>query len=117
MRQWLVDPKLLCRKHLLGAHVEHHMFIGSLQKGRSIDGFIRDGLVEVHMLDVRHEEIAAEMLRRGYNHKSPLPEGTADLLYHAGRVDPQRSIKDLSDRCEECRERIKQASKVTTERE
>ena len=112
MRQWHVDPKLLCRKHLLGEHVESHMFIGSLLKGKSIEGFIRDGLVEVHMIDVRHEEIAAEMLRRGYNHKSPLPEGTADVLYHAGRVDPKRSIKDLSERCAECRERINRAERI-----
>lgn len=108
MRQWHVDPKLLCRKHLLGEHCEHHMFLGSLLKGKSIDGFINDGLVEVHTLDVRHEEIAQEMLRRGYNHKSPLPEGTADVLYEAGRVDPKRSLEDLANRCEECRERQKE---------
>lgn len=78
------------------------MFLGSLLKGKSIEGFIRDGLVEVHTLDVRHEEIAEEMVRRGYNHKSPLPEGTADVLYRAGRVDPKRSLADLAGRCDEC---------------
>ena len=32
MRQWMVDPRLLCRKHLLGEHVENHMFIGTLKR-------------------------------------------------------------------------------------
>ena len=40
MRMWMVDPKKMCRKHLLGEHVEIHMMVGTLLKGRSIDGFL-----------------------------------------------------------------------------
>jgi hypothetical protein len=30
MRMWMVPPKVMCRKHLLGEHVEIHMLAGSL---------------------------------------------------------------------------------------
>ena len=36
MRMWNVDPKLMCNKHLLGEHVEMHMFFGTIQKGISM---------------------------------------------------------------------------------
>jgi hypothetical protein len=39
MRQWLVDPKKMCRQHLLGEHCEHHMMLGSIRKKKNIDGF------------------------------------------------------------------------------
>ena len=36
MRMWLVPPSHMCRKHLLGEHVELHMLLGTLKKGKSI---------------------------------------------------------------------------------
>ena len=33
MRDWKVNPKLLCRQHLLGNHLEVHMFVGTLRRG------------------------------------------------------------------------------------
>lgn len=105
MRQWHINPKLLCRKHLLGEHVEHHMFIGALQKEKSIQGFIDKGLVEVETLLDRHEELAKELKRRGYNHKSPL-QADKNLLYSAGKVDKEANLRELYKRCPKCRKRI-----------
>ena len=36
MRMWMIDPKLLCRKHLLGEHLEIHMFVGTINKGINV---------------------------------------------------------------------------------
>jgi hypothetical protein len=105
MRQWLVNPKLLCRKHLLGEHVEHHMFVGSINKGKSIQGHISKGQVEPLTLKERHDQLAAEMERRDYNHQSPLPEYIWDNE-EEGEIDIQKNITELSNRCEECRKRI-----------
>lgn len=102
MRQWHVDPKLMCRKHLLGEHVEHHMFARCLELGKSLDGYLAGGLVELQTLEQRHEALAAEMLRRGYKHASPLaviPAATG------GRVDRARALKELRRRCRECKAR------------
>jgi len=40
MRQWMCDPRFMCNKHLFGEHVEHHMFIGTLERKKSINGYI-----------------------------------------------------------------------------
>jgi hypothetical protein len=103
MRMWMVEPGLLCRQHLMGEHVELHMLVGSLNKGKSVKGFVRDGLIEVQSVRDRHEQLASEMTRRGYNHQSPLPEFNSFI---AGSVNVSDNIEELKKRCTECRERI-----------
>lgn len=39
MRMWLVPPSHMCRKHLLGEHVELHMLLGTLKKGNPSPAF------------------------------------------------------------------------------
>lgn len=96
---WGVDPKVMCRKHLLGEHVEMHMMIGTLQKKRSIQGFIDNDLMEVHNVRRRHDELVKEMKRRGMNHNSPLPEYK---LFKAGKINIEQNLKDLARRCKDC---------------
>ena len=103
MRQWMVDPRLLCRKHLLGEHVESHMFIGTLKKGKSLKGYVDKGLVEVHNIKKRHEVLAKEMKCRGMNHQSPLEDVS---LYVSGKVDTETNIKELKRRCPDCLSRM-----------
>ena len=99
MRMWNVDVKKMCNKHLLGEHVEMHMCVGGLDRGKSIKGFVERGLMEVHNVSKRHDKLAKEMKRRGMNHKSPLRfKG-----FKAGKVDVARSEKELMKRCSECR--------------
>jgi hypothetical protein len=105
MRMWMIDPKKLCRKHLLGEHVETHMLAGTLNREKSIDGFVENGLVEVLSLQKRHDDLAAEMQRRGYNHQSPLPVVKFSYLSNEQRnakVDVSKSEEDLRLRCDVC---------------
>jgi hypothetical protein len=106
MRQWLVDPKMLCRKHLLGEHVETHMFIGTLLKGNSIQGYIDKGLYEPSKVYSRHQELVEEMNNRGYKHKSELP--FVDIPKIQGKVNIQENIEELKRRCPECKKRIEE---------
>lgn len=108
MRMWNVPPSLLCRKHLLGEHVETHMFAGTILKGNSLQGYIKKGLVEVHNIKSRHEELSNEMKTREYKHNSPLPEFVS---YDAGKVNMEKNLIELSSRCPECRQRIVQNNK------
>ena len=103
MRMWNVDPKLLCRQHLLGEHNENHSFVGTLNKKISIKGFIDKGLLEIHNLRKRHHELEIEMISRGYKHNSPLKEFEEITL---GNVNSEENLKDLCKRCSSCRERI-----------
>ena len=103
MRDWKINPELLCNTHLLGNHVELHMFAGCIEKGKSIKGYIETGLVEIHNLKNRHDEIVQEMIARNMEHKSPFPDIE---LYKAGEIDIDENIKELMNRCEYCRRRV-----------
>lgn len=95
MRLWPVPPSTLCRKHLLGEHVETHMMVGSILRGKRMEGFY-DGLIDTRLIRIRHDALVVEMLRRGYRHASPLPEF----------VDPRRgrlSGETPQARCAACR--------------
>ncbi|MDD2201977.1 MAG: pyrimidine dimer DNA glycosylase/endonuclease V [Firmicutes bacterium] len=102
---WNVHPRLMCRKHLLGEHVEMHMFAGTLVRGMSIQGYIDGGLVEVENIRRRHDELAEEMKARGFKHASPLRDDCPTFC--AGRVDAKANIIELARRCPECAERIR----------
>ena len=72
MRMWMVNPKIMCKNHLLGEHREIHTFIGTLKRNISINGYINNDLLEPISIYNRHEELVREMKRRGYNHNSDL---------------------------------------------
>ena len=101
MRMWLVNPRFLCRKHLLGEHVEMHMFIGAIKKGISINGYIEKGLLETNRIISRHDELAEELIRRGYNHNSPV-SSDFECPLPKGSVNIEKNIKELKIRCSDC---------------
>jgi hypothetical protein len=96
----------MCTKHLLGEHVEHHMFIGAINKGISVQGYIDRGFLEIPNLHARHDELVKEMERRGMKHSSPL--GPILVTYkgtHTGHINTEFSLAELVRRCKLCRER------------
>lgn len=103
MRMWNINPKLLCKQHLLGEHLEMHMFMGCIRSGMSIKGYVDKGLVEVDKILERHNQLVNEMEHRGYCHKSDL--NGKELLWHEGNICVEKSLQDLFERCEECRKR------------
>ena len=108
MRMWGVPPELMCREHLLGEHVEMHMFVGTINKGISIRGYVERGQVNPREIQRRHRVLAIEILKRGYKHTSPLPEIKGSLRYHF--VNVSDNLKELHRRCSECRQRIDDAN-------
>ena len=108
MRQWHVNPRILCRKHLLGEHYEHHKMVSSIERKHSFAGYIHNNCIAPRTISDRHDVVAAEMVRRKYNHKSPLKE--YDISYMPVEhldyvVDSASSLIDLMERCPECRKR------------
>lgn len=115
MRMWMVPTSCLCRKHLLGEHVEIHMFIGAINNIKVLDGYINSKLLFPSEIEFRHNQLVEEMENRGYKHNSPLPEIEAKsyyewLLRHRPTFDAKKDVKMnlniLWHRCLECRERI-----------
>lgn len=104
---WMVDPATMCRKHLLGEHVEIHMFVGTLRKGLNMDGYLTGNLLEPSALMQRHEELAVEMERRGYKHRSPLLQpGPYPREWEEVHIDRAAALAELHRRCPECRRAV-----------
>jgi hypothetical protein len=104
---WMVDPKILCNKHLLGEHGEIHKHRHNFVKGHSVKGRLYPIVqIEPSSMQKRHDELAEEMLRRGMNHKSPYEQPDLsnydDDVINA-KVDLSVSLKDLHQRCESCK--------------
>lgn len=115
MRMWMVDPGIMCRKHLLGEHVELHMFLSHIVNGKKVEGFVNNNLLEIASIVTRHEALVNEMMLRGYKHNSPLDVGKVRLLhisvpyllFQCNTVDRNMALNDLIFRCTECKNRAK----------
>jgi hypothetical protein len=108
---WMVDPAKMCPKHLMGEHVELHMLIGTLQKDKSVNGFLKKGLIEPASIYKRHDVLAKEMVLREFAHESPLPKISLQSIrmkirYNGGdydtKVDVKKAEADLRKRCVRC---------------
>lgn len=108
----MVDPVLLCNKHLIGEHGELHKFLPSFRKGYKVDKRFYP-VVQIQFVgyEERHDALVKEMLNRGFNHKSPLKDlpnfKRIYPQYYDLQVDLENSCRDLMLRCNKCRERIK----------
>ncbi len=113
MRMWMVNPRRMCRKHLLGEHVECHMFLASLLRGRDVSGHYELGQLETWNIKLRHDALAAEITRRGYRHQSPMSEHDVRRAWRLlekrtgtarhGRIVRKKVLLMLIGRCADCR--------------
>jgi hypothetical protein len=97
----------MCKQHLLGEHNEIHKHRPSFEKKHSIAG--RYGQIEPKLMKVRHDELAEEMLDRGYKHNSlyEMPDlGYLPKQDREGWVSPIDSLTKLIKRCPSCRRRV-----------
>ncbi|MFW6008747.1 MAG: pyrimidine dimer DNA glycosylase/endonuclease V [archaeon] len=109
MRMWMINPKYLCRKHLMGEHVETHMIVSHINKGKSINGFIKNNLIEPISIKERHDILAIEMVNRKYNHKSKIIQPNIKYLSNYiqnYKIDIIQSSRDLINRCDKCKQRF-----------
>jgi len=108
----MVNPRIMCGNHLLGEHLETHMFHSIIKKGlvSSLKGYVENNLLEIESLKKRHDELAQEMVRRKYYHTSPMEPLNEDLVRNIPKVkiNKEKSLKELLNRCSKCRERYKQ---------
>ena len=80
MRIWDIAPSKLCRNHLLGEHRELHAMwtvITENKKGYSMHPETIRWKGKLKAMYLRHEELVAEMINRGYNHNSHLDKRKA----------------------------------------
>ncbi len=103
MRMWMVDPKIMCREHLLGEHRELHMLAGTIRKKKQLLGYLKRNILEPSGIERRHSELIEEMKRRGYKHKTPISVGDITYLNKGmTKVIIDESYRELYKRCKRC---------------
>lgn len=105
---WMVDPKIMCRKHLLGEHNELHAIKGIFDLRHNICGYLRNNLIEPKSIVERHNAIVEEMIKRGYNHNSPLSDSDIHMDYlplwaQNFQINKEVSKDELFSRCKQCK--------------
>jgi hypothetical protein len=101
----MIDPEMMCRKHLLGEHNEIHKHRHNFEKKHSIKKRIELKQIEPANMKKRHDELVKEMLRRGYNHNSPYEMPDLSHLTDEElncKVDKFYNFVDLCNRCASC---------------
>lgn len=106
----MVNPKYLCKKHLVGEHGEIHKFKHSFEKEHNMNKRIQLGQIMPSMMQQRHDELVVEMFLRGMNHKSPYIQ--PDISYISEQEKSLEyfisiNLQELSHRCPECAKKIK----------
>ena len=110
---WMVDPRQMCRQHLLGEHNEIHKLVGTLHsRNIEIDGWVREQFVYPREIIARHAELVAEARRRGWpsglDHETPI--GPIDLSALPDvPIDRERNRRELAERCPRCRRRMRRS--------
>lgn len=106
MRMWMINPKMMCIKHIVGEHGEIHKHKHNFIKKHNISGRIYP-IVQIspYLMKKRHDELTKYLK----NHKSPyelpnLSHLSNEIKY--AEVDIEYNIKDLMNRCPECRKKI-----------
>ena len=107
MRIWDLAPERLCRPHLLGEHRELHALWNILsqdKRGYRHHPETRRWEGKLAALYARHEDLVAEMTRRGYRHATPLdPSLATGAAVQTDYVDsPERQAELLSAKTCEC---------------
>lgn len=106
MRMWMLSPEMMCMKHIVGEHGEIHKHRHNFVKKHNISGRIKP-VVQIcpELMKQRHDELSTYLK----NHKSPYEQPDLSHLSYGERyamVNIKFNIKDLSDRCPDCRKKI-----------
>lgn len=114
MRMWMLDPILMCNKHVLGEHGEIHKHRHNFVKRHRVDGRVLGEIVQIEVASMkeRHDLLHIEMESR-FNKKYDSPYEMPDISYLSQtirdkKVDIAFNLRDIADRCPDCAQRIKQ---------
>lgn len=106
MRIWDLPVEKLCRKHLLGEHLELHAIWSVIVNDKS--GYSKHPETirwkgKLRALNKRHELQVKEMEKRGYNHNSPLIGIVSGDSEQNKYIDsPEEQIRILREKCNDC---------------
>lgn len=106
MRMWMVNPRIMCNKHLGGEYAEFYKHKWTFENKHKKDKYIENNCLEPRSMQKRHDELVEERLRRGLKAKgtfiapdiSYLPEHQQNHT-----IDVEMNLKLLIDKCPDCK--------------
>lgn len=105
-----INPKFMCPQCLNGAHFEHHKHIKKWTIKKMRPGkYLTNNCFEPARYKERHDELAAEMVRRGGNHNSPIKQpyfGYLEDWEREWKADSVQARLALMNRCWDCRQAL-----------
>lgn len=106
MRMWMIDPRLMCDRHLLVEHRGLHTLRHSFVQRHKTSNLILSGYVDHTKLKERHDILALEILSRGLKHDSKFDMPKIAYVKEVPCVCIEKNLRDLSSLCAECALRI-----------
>jgi hypothetical protein len=109
IRMWMVDPRIMCTRHLCQEHCEIHRLVANLRKGRNVRKYLLQQVIDISSIYARHEEIEDEIIARGGKLDSPLSAVECVAFarwYGSVTINMSRSLSDLSSCCKQCQKKI-----------
>jgi len=109
IRMWMVDPRIMCTRHLCREHCEIHRLVSNLRKGRNVRKYLLQQVIDISSIYARHKEIEEEIMARGGKLDSPLSVAECVAFarwYGSTTINMGRSLSDLSCCCKQCQKRI-----------
>lgn len=105
MRQWNIEPVLMCNKHILAEHRDMHKTRAMQARNADLTRYYEQGLIHPYTWLPRHDHLVIEMGARGLAHHSPVEQvmGHYPITLH---LNVAANRADLYHRCEACAKRM-----------
>ena len=113
MRMWMLPPETMCRKHLLGEHVELHMLSPEAYgAGKTFTGSSPGSWRTPGACSGGTKSLCSKCSGAAHRHASPLDEAECETLArrygHTGTgIDAGANAAELARRCPECAKRLR----------
>ncbi len=106
MKMWSILPATMCDQHILGEHVDMHVFADWMRHRREEPWhYIKNGMVNVNAVTSRHDVLAEEMVKRSRTHNSPAITFTIWRFHRThDELDLIANIAALHALCAACKE-------------
>jgi len=102
MRMWMVEPRLMCDKHLVKEHGDIHTIVWHIRARHALTG-----KVEPISIRSRHTQLEEEMSLRKPNTKAtPLKRFTLVRKYKMLIVSASASLVELASSCKDCESKV-----------
>lgn len=109
MRMWMINPKMMCNKHLIEEHAGLHKFLSNIKFKSCLKRAVESKRIELISYQERHDLLEKEITNRN-NKTKPTPITMPDLSHiekeYFIHIDRAQSIRALCTLCNKCADKM-----------